>query len=95
MVNAYYIPWTNSFVTPGLMFGFPFYDETLDVAHAISVVGSGLGHEIAHGFDNNGAKYGHNGMVTEKGLWMPPSDADIRVSSLVSSRCSCSAMFLR
>ena len=79
-VNAYYIPYLNTFVAPSVLFGFPMYDETSHMAHAIASLGYTLAHEMAHGFDNKRAKYGHDGRVSRKGLWMPPSNKKIRVS---------------
>ena len=96
MVNAFYEDELNNFIIPSVMFGFPLYDETLDVAHAIASLGSVLAHEMAHGFHGRRARhFDQNGDHTSEGLWIPPSDNTVAVSSLMfplprahASRCS-------
>ena len=68
-VNAYYDPSNNEIVFPGLPAAAVF-DPTADMAVNYGGIGAIIGHEITHGFDDQGRKYDGNGTLTIGG---PPS----------------------
>jgi putative endopeptidase len=50
---------------------YPLFDPKLSDAEILGAIGMVVGHELGHGFDNNGSKYDENGV---KRQWMPDSD---------------------
>jgi putative endopeptidase len=72
--NAYYNPSNNEIVVPGCNIIVPGYERTLaDDAILYSVIGgSTFGHEITHGFDDQGAKYDAEGNLHN---WWTPEDS--------------------
>ncbi len=70
-INAYYQPSDNKFVMPMGILQPPFFDPELSDAANFGAVGMVVGHELGHGFDNNGSKYDANGVIAP---WMPESD---------------------
>jgi putative endopeptidase len=56
-VNAYYWPNTNGITFPAAILQPPMFDATGDFAANYGAIGMVIGHEIIHGFDDNGAKY--------------------------------------
>lgn len=71
-VNAYYHPMLNEIVFPAAILQPPFYDYRADEAVNYGGIGAVIGHEISHGFDDQGAKYDADGNLnnwfTEKDL---------------------------
>jgi putative endopeptidase len=71
-VNAYYNPPLNEIVFPAAILQPPFYDYRADEAVNYGGIGAVIGHEISHGFDDQGAKYDAEGNLknwfTEKDL---------------------------
>lgn len=71
-VNAYYNPPLNEIVFPAAILQPPFYDYRADEAVNYGGIGAVIGHEISHGFDDQGAKYDADGNLknwfTEKDL---------------------------
>ncbi len=57
MVNAYYWPNTNGITFPAAILQPPFFDATGDFAANYGGIGAVIGHEIIHGFDDQGAEY--------------------------------------
>ena len=53
-VNAYYHPTNNEIVFPAAILQFPFYDYRADDAINYGAMGAVIGHEISHGFDDQG-----------------------------------------
>ena len=56
-VNAYYNPQLNEIVFPASILQPPFFDPNVDDAVNYGAIGAVIGHEISHGFDDQGAKY--------------------------------------
>ena len=71
-VNAYYNPRTNDINFPAGILQPPFYDPKLDAAANYGAIGSVMGHEMTHGFDDQGRKYDGNGNLHD---WWTPADA--------------------
>lgn len=71
-VNAYYNPTMNEIVFPAAILQPPFYDYRADEAVNYGGIGAVIGHEISHGFDDQGAKFDAEGNLknwfTEKDL---------------------------
>lgn len=64
-INAYYNPGFNEIVFPAAILQFPFFDEARDAAANYGAIGAVIGHEIGHGFDDQGAKYDGDGRLTD------------------------------
>ena len=62
-VNAYYNPAMNDINFPAGILQPPFYDNTKDPAVNFGGIGVVIGHEMTHGFDDEGSKYGPGGSV--------------------------------
>jgi putative endopeptidase len=60
-VNAYYNPVMNEIVFPAAILQPPFFDPSADDAVNYGGIGAVIGHEIGHGFDDQGAKYDGDG----------------------------------
>src|SRR5256885_5394147 len=56
-VNAYYNPQFNEIVFPAGILQPPFYDPNADDAYNYGGIGTVIGHEMTHGFDDSGAKF--------------------------------------
>jgi predicted metalloendopeptidase len=64
-VNAYYNPLNNEIVFPAAILLPPFFDPNADAAVNYGAIGSVIGHEIGHGFDDQGRKFGPDGSLTD------------------------------
>jgi putative endopeptidase len=62
-VNAYYSPPNNEIVFPAAILQPPFFDLNADDAVNYGSIGGVIGHEIGHGFDDQGSKYDGNGVL--------------------------------
>jgi putative endopeptidase len=62
-VNAYYMPSQVSINFPAGILQPPFYDNTMDAAVNFGGIGVVIGHEMTHGFDDQGAKYDLHGNI--------------------------------
>lgn len=71
-VNAYYNPSFNEIVFPAGILQFPFFDANADDAVNYGGIGMVIGHEITHGFDDQGRQYDAEGNLKE---WWTPADA--------------------
>ncbi len=60
-VNAYYSATLNEIVFPAGILQFPFFDPQADDAVNYGGIGAVIGHEMSHGFDDNGSKYDADG----------------------------------
>ena len=76
-VNAYYSPMNNEIVMPAAILGVPTYDgEALDDAVLYGFIACTIGHELTHGFDDSGRRFGPTGRL-EQG-WSPPTEKAFR-----------------
>jgi putative endopeptidase len=64
-VNAYYNPGLNEIVFPAAILQPPFFDAEADDAANYGGIGAVIGHEIGHGFDDQGAKYDGDGNLVD------------------------------
>ena len=71
-VNAYYNPTTNEICFPAGILQLPFFDMTADDAFNYGAIGVVIGHEMTHGFDDQGRHYDKSGNMTD---WWTASDA--------------------
>ena len=60
-VNAYYNPTTNEICFPAGILQVPFFDATADDAFNYGAIGVVIGHEMTHGFDDQGRRYDKDG----------------------------------
>jgi putative endopeptidase len=82
-VNAYYNPLMNEIVFPAAILQPPFYDVNADDAVNYGAMGAVIGHEITHGFDDEGRQYDAQGNIKE---WWTKDDAakfDLRAKLIV------------
>ena len=70
-VNAYYNPPQNNINFPAGILQPPFYDNAKDAAVNFGGIGVVIGHEMTHGFDDQGSKYDLHGNVK---VWWTPED---------------------
>jgi predicted metalloendopeptidase len=71
LVNAVNLPVQNALNFPAAILQRPFFDPTADAAFNYGAVGSVIGHEISHSFDNNGALFDSTGRLRN---WWTPAD---------------------
>jgi putative endopeptidase len=71
-VNAYYEPTKNEIVFPAAILQPPFFDPKADPAVNYGGIGGVIGHEITHGFDDQGRKSDGDGRLAD---WWTPQDA--------------------
>lgn len=72
-VNAYYNPTYNEIVFPAGILQFPFFDLKADDAINYGAIGMVIGHEMTHGFDDQGRQYDAAGNLND---WWAKKDAD-------------------
>jgi putative endopeptidase len=70
-VNAYYEPTKNEIVFPAAILQPPFFDMQADDASNYGAIGAIIGHEISHGFDDQGSQYDGDGKLRN---WMTADD---------------------
>ena len=71
-VNAYYNPAFNEIVFPAGILQYPFFDFSADDAVNYGGIGGVIGHEMTHGFDDQGRQYDENGNLRD---WWTEEDA--------------------
>ena len=71
-VNAYYNPTTNEICFPAGILQYPFFDMNADDAFNYGAIGVVIGHEMTHGFDDQGRQYDKNGNLQD---WWTAEDA--------------------
>lgn len=72
-VNAYYNPTTNEICFPAGILQRPFFDMHADDAYNYGAIGVVIGHEMTHGFDDQGRHYDKNGNMID---WWTKQDAE-------------------
>jgi len=72
-VNAYFSPLNNEIVFPAAILQPPFFDPKADPAINYGGIGGVIGHEISHGFDDQGRNYDYDGSLRD---WWKPVDAE-------------------
>ena len=82
-VNAYYNPGMNEIVFPAAILQPPFFDAEADDAANYGGIGAVIGHEIGHGFDDQGAKYDGDGNLVN--WWTDDDRAEfgVRTTALI------------
>lgn len=83
-INAYYNPGFNEIVFPAAILQFPFFDENRDSAANYGAIGAVIGHEIGHGFDDQGSRFDGDGRLTD---WWTEDDRaafEERTSALIA-----------
>ncbi|SNC63112.1 putative endopeptidase [Kytococcus aerolatus] len=73
MVNAYYNPGMNEIVFPAAILQPPFFDAEADPAANYGGIGGVIGHEIGHGFDDQGSRYSGEGKLED---WWTAEDRE-------------------
>ncbi len=72
-INAYYNSGMNEIVFPAAILQDPFFDASRDGAANYGAIGAVIGHEIGHGFDDQGSKYDGDGRLTD---WWSAADRE-------------------
>jgi putative endopeptidase len=72
-INAYYNPSNNEIVFPAGILQFPFFDANADDAVNYGGIGAVIGHEMTHGFDDEGRQYDADGNLKD---WWTKADAE-------------------
>jgi putative endopeptidase len=70
-INAYYNPGFNEIVFPAAILQFPFFDAERDAAANYGAIGAVIGHEIGHGFDDQGSRFDGDGRLID---WWTEAD---------------------
>ncbi len=71
-INAYYDPSTNEICFPAGILQYPFFDMNADDAFNYGAIGSVIGHEMTHGFDDQGRHFDQDGNMKD---WWNETDA--------------------
>ena len=64
-VNAYYNPGFNEIVFPAAILQYPFFNPHRDAASNYGAIGAVIGHEIGHGFDDQGSRFDGDGALVD------------------------------
>jgi putative endopeptidase len=83
-VNAYYNPLMNEIVFPAAILQYPFFDAERDAAANYGGIGAVIGHEIGHGFDDQGSRFDGDGSLRD---WWTDDDRtafEERTSNLIA-----------
>ena len=72
-INAYYNPTTNEICFPAAILQYPFFDMNADDAMNYGAIGVVIGHEMTHGFDDQGRQFDKEGNLRD---WWQASDAE-------------------
>lgn len=83
-VNAYYNPGMNEIVFPAAILQPPFFDPEADDAANYGGIGAVIGHEIGHGFDDQGAKYDGDGNLIDWWTDADRSEFGVRTDALIA-----------
>lgn len=83
-VNAYYNPGMNEIVFPAAILQPPFFDAQADDAANYGGIGAVIGHEIGHGFDDQGSKYDGDGHLVDWWTDADRSEFTVRTNALIA-----------
>ncbi len=83
-VNAYYNPTMNEIVFPAAILQPPFFDLNADDAINYGAIGSVIGHEIGHGFDNRGSTFDGSGALRDWWTDIDKENFEKRTEALVA-----------
>jgi putative endopeptidase len=83
-VNAYYNPGMNEIVFPAAILQPPFFDAEADDAVNYGGIGAVIGHEIGHGFDDQGSKYDGQGRLEDWWTAQDRAEFEKRTSALIA-----------
>ena len=83
-INAYYNPLLNEIVFPAAILQPPFFDAEADDAVNYGAIGAVIGHEIGHGFDDQGSKYDGSGNLVDWWTDADRAEFDKRTQALVA-----------
>ena len=83
-INAYYNPSFNEIVFPAAILQPPFFDPKADDAVNYGAIGAVIGHEISHGFDDQGSKYDGKGVFQDWWTAADRANFDKRTAMLVA-----------
>lgn len=83
-VNAYYEPTLNVIVFPAAILQPPFFDPEADDAVNYGGIGAVIGHEIGHGFDDQGSKFDGDGRLTDWWTEQDRTNFEARTTALIS-----------
>ncbi|WP_375386406.1 M13 family metallopeptidase [uncultured Microbacterium sp.] len=72
-VNAYYNPLMNEIVFPAAILQYPFFEPDRDAAANYGGIGAVIGHEIGHGFDDQGSRFDGDGSLRD---WWTDADRE-------------------
>ena len=75
-VNAYYQPYENNINFPAGILQPPFYDAKVDNSVNFGAIGAVIGHELTHGFDDQGAQFDADGNLRD--WWTPKDEAQFK-----------------
>jgi putative endopeptidase len=78
-INAYYSPVNNEIAFPAGILQFPFFDFGADDAVIYGGIGSVIGHEMTHGFDDSGAQYAASGNL--ENWWTKEDEAKFKAKA--------------
>lgn len=82
-VNAYYNPGMNEIVFPAAILQPPMFDPTRDDAANYGGIGAVIGHEIGHGFDDQGSKYDGTGALADWWTTQDRTEFERRTRTLI------------
>jgi len=82
-INAYYNPSFNEIVFPAAILQAPFFDPNADDAVNYGAIGAVIGHEISHGFDDQGSKYDGKGVFQDWWTKEDRANFDARTAAMV------------
>ena len=83
-VNAYYNPGMNEIVFPAAILQPPFFDMAADDAANYGGIGAVIGHEIGHGFDDQGSRYDGDGNLNNWWTDFDRSEFEKRADQIIS-----------
>jgi len=83
-VNAYYNPGMNEIVFPAAILRWPFFDPDADDAVNFGGIGAVIGHEIGHGFDDQGSRYDGDGNLTDWWTEADRANFDVLTKALIA-----------